>query len=160
MSGPGQSANRKGTIELRAVGRSRGSGISMANNRGVYCTESGRRFTGEFRWLYHGNLTKEPEDFRLLDIPRIGRSLCVRRSVDRCLPGCHSASYVNATRSPVHMRACAKGYASGLVPRCAAFLVRPMVHRILRAYSGALGLHKTRRIFLLFYSARDEIPGR
>lgn len=31
----------------------------------------------EFRWLYHDNLTKEPEDFRLLDIPRIGRTLCV-----------------------------------------------------------------------------------
>lgn len=39
----------------------------------------------EFRWLYHGNLTKEPEDFRLLDIPRIGRTLCVHRSVDRLL---------------------------------------------------------------------------
>lgn len=67
----------------------------------------------EFRWLYHDNLTKEPEDFRLLDIPRIGRTLCVHRSVDRLLG---RAAYANATRLPVHMRACAKGYVSGLAP--------------------------------------------
>lgn len=67
--GQGQGVRATHSIERHVVYRRRAIEACAARN-----PSEGSR--GEFRWLYDGNLTKEPDDFRLLDIPGIGGEAC------------------------------------------------------------------------------------